>query len=57
MHGRDGGDQRREIQGVPASPGVGIGEVVHEAPAPPLQVVLVAAELSPADVVSLDHEP
>ena len=28
--------------------------MVHEAPAPPLQVVLVAAELSPADVVSLD---
>ena len=54
MHGRDGGDPRREIQGVPASPGIGVGEVVHEAPAPPLQGVLVAAELSPADVVSLD---
>ncbi len=38
----------------PASPGIGVGEVVHAAPAPPLLGVLVAAELSPADVVSLD---
>ena len=37
MHRRDGGDERRELQGVPASPGIGVGEVVHEAPALPLQ--------------------
>ena len=54
MHSRDGGNQRRELRGVPASSGIGVGEVVHEAPALPLQAVLVAAELSPADVVSLD---
>ena len=56
MHGSDEGDQRRELQGVPASPGIGVGEVVHEAPALPRQAVLVTAELSPADVVSLDPE-
>ncbi len=56
MRGRDGGDERFELRGVPASPGIGVGEVVHTAPGPPTQGVLVAAELSPADVVGLDPQ-